>query len=532
MGKVQKTIKALISKRFAAELQAVRAGEEPPRWHDSHILWAFFGACLAFAVLAVGILVPTVWIAVFSLAVAWVFWVLTLLVAFRDFNNTSSRVVATLLLSALAAVVLICVVRYRETPADLAGPLARIEAMVKDIHDLLSRPKEPIQSKVSQVTISPIDELTKLGWVVTSDSKNGTQFNFQQNSKPLPDMRRSEELLAMVQDHPFAVGIIGVSSLAGLSVLGQLKQMESLMIAGGDVGDLSELKSMRLIRSLNLSAVPAIDISPVGNLTQLRELKIQQPSSPLDIGSLKTLTKLEKFLVSNGSLRGFDALSGMKSLTSLDLTGTPVRDLSPIRDLPVLTDLRIDQRSIAGLNMMSGSKLKALHIIHDDGDVELIDLNLVVNLHDLQTLDLFPSKMIVLSPVRNMKHLTELTITGTPFTFGDIYNLTVHVQDPAAISELHNLKKLGMAWVDIQDIGFITGLDGLEEVYVDWAPVREIQPMGTLFSLRSVQLVGTGIVDITPLLNLTRLKLLTIQRTPARSDVVAELRRRGVVIKE
>jgi hypothetical protein len=65
IGKIQKTIKALISKQFAAELRA--AAPEPHKWHDSHIFWGLFGTCLAFALLAVGILVPTVGIALFSL---------------------------------------------------------------------------------------------------------------------------------------------------------------------------------------------------------------------------------------------------------------------------------------------------------------------------------------------------------------------------------------------------------------------------------------------------------------------------------
>lgn len=89
MGKVQRTIKALVSKRFAAEIRAAQGH----KWHDSHILWGLFGTCVALALLAVGILMPTVWIAFFALVAAWAFWVLTLLVAFRDFDNLSARIV-------------------------------------------------------------------------------------------------------------------------------------------------------------------------------------------------------------------------------------------------------------------------------------------------------------------------------------------------------------------------------------------------------------------------------------------------------
>jgi hypothetical protein len=136
---LQKTIKALISKRFAAEL---KASNEPNQWHDSHILWGLFGAFLAFALLAVGILMPTVWIALFALVVAWIFWVLSLTVAFRDFHNTSARVIATALLSVMAGIVLIGVAKYRESPADIVGPLSRIEAMVREIRNFLLTTKQ------------------------------------------------------------------------------------------------------------------------------------------------------------------------------------------------------------------------------------------------------------------------------------------------------------------------------------------------------------------------------------------------------
>ena len=105
----------------------------------------------------------------------------------------------------------------------------------------------------------------------------------------------------------------------------------------------------------------------------------------------------------------------------------------------------------------------------------------------------------------------------------DFGNFTVHLLDPATVGELHGLKKLGLSWVDIRDTNFMDGLGALEEVYINQTrSLSDIRTLGTLRTLRSVQLVATSVVDISPLLNLHQLRVLTVQVTPARLDVITE----------
>jgi hypothetical protein len=106
------------------------------------------------------------------------------------------------------------------------------------------------------------------------------------------------------------------------------------------------------------------------------------------------------------------------------------------------------------------------------------------------------------------------------------------LQDPAAIADLHNLKFLGLAWVDISNTDFLGGLGRLEDIYINQTrSLSDIRTLGTLTSLRSVQSAATSVVDISPLLNLVNLKTLTLQVTPARFDVITELKHQGVTIK-
>ena len=192
MGKVQKTLKALVSKQFAAELKAM---QEPSKWHDSHMLWGLFGAFLAFSLLAAGILMPTVWIAIFALAAAWIFWVLTLLVAFRDFHNVSSRIAATILLSLLAGIVLIGVARYRESPADITGPLSRIETMVREIRTILGTSKQQQSSNPQTKQIPNLPDSAPPRPQLTVTFKVSGSFTESRKEHIIAEMNRSYRYL-------------------------------------------------------------------------------------------------------------------------------------------------------------------------------------------------------------------------------------------------------------------------------------------------------------------------------------------------
>ncbi len=390
--------------------------------------------------------------------------------------------------------------------------------------------QEPeFNSKTEQSTaVSPLDELTKLGWVVIADSKNGTRFNFQEASKPLPDMRQSAKFMKMVRGR-FTVGIIEAKSLDGLSNLGSLKNLEGLTLAG-NFGDLAEVRAMKLIRSLDLVGLSARDLGPVGTLVQLRELTLQQfPGRPLDVSPLKTLANLRKLTITQFLIQNLSALRGMTSLSSLDLTGSIVGDLSSLREVKTLSELSIDQQTVPNLSALTDDPIKALHIRHSEGATAL-DLTPVTNLGALETVDIVTAGTLMLSPLRRLPNLKELTIMGTAISFRDS-NYSLHLQDPATIGEMHGLKKLGLSWLDIQDTEFLRGLNGLEEIYINQTPVSDVRALGTLESLRSVQFAGTRIADISPLLNLPKLKTLNIQATPARLDIITELRNRGVMIK-
>jgi Leucine-rich repeat (LRR) protein len=128
-----------------------------------------------------------------------------------------------------------------------------------------------------------------------------------------------------------------------------------------------------------------------------------------------------------------------------------------------------------------------------------------------------------LSPLRKLQRLSDINIIGIP---GPIL-----VQNIAALAELHELRKLSLAGVQVTDLSFAANLMKLEDITVNFVPLQDIRVIGQMKSLKSVTLVATAVVDIAPLLNLRMLKKVMLTNTPARSDVVTELERRGVAVQ-
>jgi hypothetical protein len=149
MGRVQKTLKALVSKQFAAEL---KAAQEPHKWHDTHYGWGLIGAALALILGAVGIIVPTVIAARVLLAGGGVLWILAMFVMFRD---AKSRIIWSIICSIPMLCVLTYLWRYHDPPPDFIASLSRIEAMVREIRDYIRTPKQPVPTPAPSPVVPP-----------------------------------------------------------------------------------------------------------------------------------------------------------------------------------------------------------------------------------------------------------------------------------------------------------------------------------------------------------------------------------------
>ena len=135
-----------------------------------------------------------------------------------------------------------------------------------------------------------------------------------------------------------------------------------------------------------------------------------------------------------------------------------------------------------------------------------------------------PTGRLDVSPIRNLTKLRHLALTGIGFG-----SLTA-VANIEAIGDLTELRTLTLGSLQVSDLAFAASLKNVMEININQLPISSIEPLRGLKLLRKVSLNLTPVVDISPLLELPELTDLTVGRTPARSDVLAELERRGVKV--
>ncbi len=136
---LQKTIKALVSKEYAAR---EHMHHQLP-WHESHLAWGLIGAALALLLFAAGVLVPVALVARLSLVLCWIFATLAAFVFLRD-QHLWLKIGITALVATSTAPVLWVIGRQ-------VDPVSEILSTVKALPDVIvSRLKPYFEGRESQ----------------------------------------------------------------------------------------------------------------------------------------------------------------------------------------------------------------------------------------------------------------------------------------------------------------------------------------------------------------------------------------------
>lgn len=247
------------------------------------------------------------------------------------------------------------------------------------------------------------------------------------------------------------------------------------------IGQCSNLKHLNI--SINESEV---DLSPLGNLSELESLDIKIVCSP-DLSFLCNLTELRELTLDIYTLEALD-LSPVGSLTELKRfsmyqLSNEETDLSFLKNLNQLTEITFIQCDIVrDLSYFQDMLcLQDLYITYVDD----VDLNYLSKLTNLET----------------------LTITGQ------------NIRNIEGISNLINLKELSLSdnnwesWyqeTEPLDLQLLESLTKLERIDLECIHVNDITPLADLKSLCGITLVNTNVEDISPLIDLENLNSLYI----------------------
>lgn len=201
-------------------------------------------------------------------------------------------------------------------------------------------------------------------------------------------------------------------------------------------------------------------------------------------------------------LRGIEILDGVEEVT---LSGTPVKDLSPLSsfNLKALYAGGINSPVVFGIDNLAQ-------------DLEILDLKntIVAN-----------SKVLSL-----MKNLKELYVTGdmgaidlSELTNLEIIEIKDFKQNEIVFPQtLQNLRKLSASQNELVNIFFLERAPNIEDINLTFNNIRNLEVFkpGSHPKLKSLNLSGNPLLNVSPLANLEALELLRLFRTPIQSGLI------------
>ncbi|MBO6550022.1 MAG: TIR domain-containing protein [Rhizobiales bacterium] len=258
-----------------------------------------------------------------------------------------------------------------------------------------------------------------------------------------------------------------------------------------------------------------LDALPALFSTALPHLKMLSLSgtSVRDLTPLQKLTNLTVLDLSFTSVCDLAPLQSLTSLTMLDLSDTSVDDLTPLAKLTKLTELDLSYKGFLNLTPLAKlTKLSVLKLRNTFVD----DVTPLQNLTNLTKLDLWESPGVSdFTPLQNLTKLTNLELYG-PYGLDltPLKNLTNLIKlrlfgpyqyelDLMPLKNLTNLIRLEVLTTtrDLTPLQNLTNLIRLDVI----TTTRDLTPLKNLISLTDLYLRSRFELDLTPLQNLTNL---------------------------
>ena len=244
-----------------------------------------------------------------------------------------------------------------------------------------------------------------------------------------------------------------------------------------------------------LSTADVVNIPDANLRTAIRDTLLAQgeePSDPLTEDDLLLLTNLVAINLEIGDTTGLEHAT---NLTSLDLRGNLISNVSPLGGLTDLIDLWLGGNLVDDISPL-------------DGLVNLTDLDLSSNLiidilpldglANLTGLDLGGNQIVDILPLDGLTTLTGLDLSSN------------QVNDILPLDDLANLVVLILPNNQITNISPLDGLTSLFILDLTGNQIGNISPVSTLTSLFVLDLRDNRITDISPASGLANLDELDV----------------------
>lgn len=260
------------------------------------------------------------------------------------------------------------------------------------------------------------------------------------------------------------------------------------------------------------------------------------------------LAKLTSVNLTYSDITNLKGLEFAKNLQQLDLTGNAISDVSPLGQLPQLTNLSLrlnKAEQLPDLAVLQTAPIQQLNLVGDAYGSAPDQLAGLRNLTQLQSLKLVNSKLTTLPPIAPAAPLSELDLSGnkladvsglTNFTsltslslgsnqiadwrpvagLKQLINLTAGNNPQtniAVLQSLTQLKKLNLSQLGMtnQDLRLVSNMTNLQNLAIDFnGNISDLSPLSRLSQLTDLDFSKDAVSDLTPLQPLVQLVNLTL----------------------
>ena len=238
-----------------------------------------------------------------------------------------------------------------------------------------------------------------------------------------------------------------------------------------------------LANSVNFAGIEELDLSG----TQVS-----------DLGPLKDLQNLNSLVLRSTQVSDLGPLKDLQNLNSLVLRSTQVSDLGPLKDLQNLNSLVLRSTQVSDLGPLKD--LQNLNSL-DLAGTQVSDLGPLKDLQNLNSLNLISTQVSDLGPLKELQNLNSLDLSGT------------QVSDLGPLKELQNLNSLNLISTQVSDLGPLKELQNLNSLNLISTQVSDFGPLKELQNLNSLNLYNTQVSDLGPLKELQNLNSLNLYNT-------------------
>lgn len=185
-------------------------------------------------------------------------------------------------------------------------------------------------------------------------------------------------------------------------------------------------------------------------------------------------------LSGNSTILNLEPLNKLSDLKEVNISGTGVNDLMPLRNLNKLEILDISNTSVNTLDPLHF----CIHInqLRMKG-TPIGNLSVVPVFQSLGTLDISATKVVSLDAIKDMATIKDLRVNHTS------------VKDIAPVSSLVNLEMLNISSTPVDNLDALKNLMNLRILLCDSTGISSLAPLDNLAALQRVYCNNTGITQ-------------------------------------